>query len=98
MLAAEKKALGFYITGHPLDAHFETISKLGAVSSAELSQQESGSPAGIAGLIIDLQLRTTKKGDRLAIFRLGDQAGSVKCVVWPEPFTRHHAMIAAAAP
>src|SRR6267143_1532171 len=61
MLAAEKKALGFFITGHPLDAHFETISKLGAVSSAELSQQQSGARAGIAGLIIDLQLRTTKK-------------------------------------
>ena len=93
MLAAEKKALGFYITGHPLDAHFETISKLGAVSSAELSQQESGARAGIAGLIIDLQLRTTKKGDRFAIFRLEDQAGSVKCVVWPEPYRRHSAMI-----
>src|SRR5262249_37220993 len=25
MLAAEKKALGFYITGHPLDDHQETI-------------------------------------------------------------------------
>src|SRR6266568_2101530 len=94
MLAAEKKALGFYITGHPLDAHFETISKLGAVSSAELSQQESGSRTGIAGLVIDLQLRTTKKGDRFAIFRLEDQAGSVKCVVWPEPYRRHSAMIA----
>src|SRR5437016_11858404 len=30
MLTAEKKALGFYITGHPLDALSETISQLGA--------------------------------------------------------------------
>ena len=80
--------------GRALDAHFETISKLGAVSSAELGQQESGTRAGIAGLVIDLQLRTTKKGDRFAIFRLEDQAGSVKCVVWPEPYRRHSAMIA----
>src|SRR5207237_7199076 len=41
MLTAEKTALGFYITGHPLDAHCETISRLGAVSSAELSHQSS---------------------------------------------------------
>lgn len=93
MLAAEKKALGFYITGHPLDSHFETMSKLGALSSADLSRQESGSRAAIAGLVTDLQLRTTKKGDRFAIFWLEDQAGSVKCVVWPEPFRRHSAMI-----
>jgi DNA polymerase-3 subunit alpha len=93
MLAVEKKALGFYITGHPLDAHFETVSKLGAVSSLELGLQETGSRATIAGLITDLQLRTTKKGDRFAIFRLEDQAGSVKCVLWPEPFRRHSTMV-----
>src|SRR5207249_4179115 len=37
MLAAEKKALGFYITGHPLDNHAEAIAKVGSVSSAQLS-------------------------------------------------------------
>jgi DNA polymerase-3 subunit alpha len=94
MLAAEKKAVGFYITGHPLEAHFEIVSKLGAVSSAELGQQESGSRATIAGLITDLQLRTTKKGDRFAIFRLEDQAGSIKCVLWPEPFRRQNGIVA----
>src|SRR5262249_9640955 len=94
MLNAEKKALGFYITGHPLDDHLETIAQLGAVTSAELNQQESGSRATIAGLISDLQLRTTKKGDRFAIFRLEDQAGSVKCVLWPEPYRRNSSTIA----
>ncbi|MFS8085857.1 MAG: DNA polymerase III subunit alpha, partial [Acidobacteriota bacterium] len=93
MLAAEKKVLGFYITGHPLDAHFEIVSKLGAVSSVELGLQETGSRAMVAGLITDLQLRTTKKGDRFAIFQLEDQAGSVKCVLWPEPFRRHSTMV-----
>ena len=97
MLAAEKKVLGFYITGHPLDAHFEIVSQLGALSSVELAAQESGSRATIAGLVTDLQLRTTKKGDRFAIFRLEDQAGSVKCVLWPEPFRRHSTMVTAEA-
>jgi DNA polymerase III subunit alpha len=94
MLAAEKKALGFYITGHPLDDHIETLTKLGAVTSAELGQQENSSRANIAGLITDLQLRTTKKGDRFAIFHLEDQAGSVKCVLWPEPYRKHNGVIA----
>ena len=93
MLNAEKKSLGFYITGHPLDAHAETISQLGAVTSVELNQQETGSRATIAGLIRDLQLKTTKKGDRFAIFRLEDQAGSVKCVLWPEPYRRNSTVV-----
>ncbi|MDX6383297.1 MAG: polymerase subunit alpha, partial [Blastocatellia bacterium] len=94
MLASEKKAVGFYVTGHPLEAHLELVEKLGGVTSVELSQQETGSRATVAGLITDLQLRTTKKGDRFAIFRLEDQAGSVKCVLWPEPFRRQSAMVA----
>jgi DNA polymerase-3 subunit alpha len=94
MLAAEKKAVGFYVTGHPLEAHLELVEKLGGVTSIELSQQETGSRATVAGLITDLQLRTTKKGDRFAIFRLEDQAGSVKCVLWPEPFRRQSGMVA----
>jgi DNA polymerase-3 subunit alpha len=94
MLTAEKKSLGFYITGHPLDGHLETIGQLGAVTSVELIQQETGSRATMAGLIKDLQLRTTKKGDRFAIFQLEDQAGAVKCVLWPEPYRRNSSILA----
>jgi len=93
MLAAEKKSLGFYITGHPLDAHQDTINQLGAVSSDNLGQQETGSRASIAGMVRDLQLKTTKKGDRFAIFRIEDQTGSVKCVLWPEPYRRNSSAI-----
>jgi DNA polymerase-3 subunit alpha len=96
-LAAEKKALGFYITGHPLDAHNEVISKLGASSSIELAGLETGGRARVAGMVKDLQLRTTKKGDRFGIFQLEDHAGSVKCVAWPEPFRRHGGVIRAEA-
>ncbi len=97
MLAAEKKALGFYITAHPLDDYSETISKLAAAASNELAANESGMRARVAGLIKDLQLRTTKKGDRFALFQLEDHAGTVKCVAWPEPFRKHSNVLRAEA-
>ena len=50
MLAAEKKALGFYITAHPLDDYSETISKLGASASNELGSQRDGL-AGAGGRV-----------------------------------------------
>jgi len=93
MLASEKKALGFYITGHPLDGYAEVISSLGAVSTIDISSLETGSPARIAGLITDLQLRTTKKGSRFAILRLEDQGGAVKCVLWPESFNKNESRL-----
>jgi DNA polymerase-3 subunit alpha len=94
MLTAEKKALGFYITGHPLDDHLETIGRLGAVTSVEVAQQDTGSRATMAGVVRSLQLKTTKKGDRFAIFSLEDQAGSIKCVLWPEPYRRNSSLLA----
>jgi DNA polymerase-3 subunit alpha len=94
MLTAEKKALGFYITGHPLDDHSETIGRLGAVTSVEVAQQETGSRATMAGVVRSLQLKTTKKGDRFAIFSLEDQAGAIKCVLWPEPYRRNSSLLA----
>jgi DNA polymerase III subunit alpha len=97
MLAAEKKALGFYITAHPLDDYSEVISKLGASSSIEVPAIETGGRARVAGLVKDLQLRTTKKGDRFALFQLEDYAGTVKCVAWPEPFRKHSNFLRAEA-
>jgi DNA polymerase III subunit alpha len=88
MLAAEKKALGFYITGHPLDGYSDVISGLGTASTIEVGSVESGSATRVAGLITDLQSRTTKRGSRFAILRLEDQGGAIKCVLWPEAFNR----------
>lgn len=93
MLAAEKKALGFYITGHPLDDYAEIISGLAVASSTELSAAATGSKARVAGMITDLQLKNTKKGSRFAILRLEDQTGAIKCVLWPEAFNRNAGIV-----
>jgi DNA polymerase-3 subunit alpha len=88
LLAAEKSALGFYITGHPLENYEPVLRELACPKTAELGALESGAKARVGGLVTNLQVRTTKKGSRFAIFRLEDQTGSVKCVAWPEVFSR----------
>ena len=93
MLAAEKTALGFYITGHPLEQYLETLEKLKAVSSSELPNLATGSRVTSGGIISDLQLRTTKKGDKFALLRLEDEAGGTKCVLWPEVYRKHSAVL-----
>jgi DNA polymerase III subunit alpha len=92
MLAAEKAALGFYITGHPLERYLETLQRVKAVKSPELAELTSGIRVTAGGLIGDLQIRTTKKGDKFALFRLEDEAGSTKCVLWPEGYRKHAAL------
>jgi DNA polymerase-3 subunit alpha len=93
MLAAEKAALGFYITGHPLERYLDTLRTLKAVTSAELPGLASGSRVTAGGIIADLQLRTTKKGDKFALVRLEDESGGTKCVLWPEVYRKHSALL-----
>jgi DNA polymerase-3 subunit alpha len=93
VLANEKAALGFYITGHPLEDYVGLLQSLKAVRSVELSGLVSGSRICVGGIINDLQPRTTKKGDRFALLRLEDEAGGTKCVLWPETYRKYSAML-----
>ncbi len=93
MLNAEKAALGFYITGHPLERYVETLQNLKAVPSSELPNVTSGTRVTCGGIIADVQLRTTKKGDKFALLRLEDEAGGTKCVLWPEVYRKHSALL-----
>jgi len=92
MLAAEKAALGFYITGHPLERYLDTLQRMKAVKSSELAELTTGIRVTSGGIIGDLQIRTTKKGDKFALFRLEDEAGGTKCVLWPEGYRKHAAL------
>ena len=94
LLANEKAAVGFYITGHPLGDYVALLQSLNAAKSVELPSFVSGSRVSIGGIINDLQSRTTKKGDRFALLRLEDEAGATKCVLWPETYRRHSTLLA----
>ncbi|HVF68631.1 MAG TPA: hypothetical protein VM914_13260 [Pyrinomonadaceae bacterium] len=87
LLGREKAAVGFYVSGHPLEDFAEKIESLGCCPVAELGTLEPNSRVRLVGVVSDLTVRNTKKGDRYAYFRLEDLTGvSVKCVLWPDAF------------
>ena len=90
---AEKQAMGFYLTSHPLDGTDSLIKEMGAasvVTLGELLKTEAFEKpkAWTAGVVSNLQIRTSKKGTKFAIFRLEDRTGNVKCLVWEEAFNK----------
>ena len=93
LLAAEKAALGFYITGHPLEKYLDLLEGVKATKSSDLSNIASGSRIVCGGIVSDLQIRTTKKGDKFALLRLEDESGGTKCVLWPEIYRKHAAVL-----
>ena len=93
LLAAEKSALGFYITGHPLENYVDLLQSLKAAKSIELPNLRSGARISIGGVVSDLQSKTTRKGDRFALLRVEDETGGTKCVLWPEIYRKHSLMV-----
>jgi DNA polymerase-3 subunit alpha len=87
LLANEKAAIGFYVSGHPLEDFLEKIEQLKCGTVAELASAGPEARVRLAGVVSDFTVRNTKKGDKYAYFRLEDLSGAtVKCVLWPEAF------------
>jgi DNA polymerase III subunit alpha len=88
LLAFEKEALGFYITGHPLDKYEEIINELTSGSIVDLREKSSNGEVKVGGVVTALRLRNTKKGERYASFQLEDRSGFIEVLVWPDVYRR----------
>ena len=87
-LAFEKEALGFYITGHPLDKYDRIIKRVISGSAADLKDKPTPGEVKLAGVVSTLKLRNTKKGDRYASFNLEDKTGFLEVIVWPDNYRK----------
>src|SRR5262249_24519515 len=87
-LAFEKEALGFYITGHPLDKYDRVIKRITSGTIAELKEKAATGDVKISGVVSALKLRNTKKGDCYGSFNLEDKSGFVEVVAWPDMYRK----------
>jgi DNA polymerase-3 subunit alpha len=86
-LAFEKESLGFFISGHPLERHRDDLAQWTTATTGSLAQSP-GAEVAIGGIVTQLRLIKTKKGDRMASFFLEDLEGSVETLVFPEAYKR----------
>ena len=91
-LANEKEILGFFITGHPLEKYRDKLEDLRALSTTELAAMKSstGKDENIstAGIITNLRVLKSKRGEFYAQGTLEDMAGSVEMLVFPEAYRK----------
>jgi DNA polymerase-3 subunit alpha len=88
LLKGEKETLGFYISGHPLSGYEDLLKDFADADVDRLSSLSHGAVITLGGVVVDLNARTTKKGDRFGLFQLEDEFGSVKIVAWPDVFSK----------
>jgi DNA polymerase-3 subunit alpha len=90
-LASEKEILGFFITGHPLEKYQDKIESFRALSTEDISGLKNSTGKDeiyAAGVIANLRILKSKKGDFYAQANLEDMSGSVDMLVFPEAFKR----------
>ncbi|MFN8392639.1 MAG: DNA polymerase III subunit alpha [Bdellovibrionota bacterium] len=87
-LAHEKEALGFYLSGHPLEKFRNELSGLGTVTIRDVQKAADGANVTVAGVMTLLKLKNTKKGDRYATFVLEDMLDTIEVIVWPDTYQK----------
>jgi DNA polymerase-3 subunit alpha len=86
-LSREHAAIGFHISGHPLDQYADLFERLRVQSWADFERavRSADARAGrLAGTVSIRNDRRTRKGTPMAILSLSDPSGSYECIAFAE--------------
>lgn len=87
-LAFEKEALGFYISGHPLDKYDRALKRITSGTVAAMKERAAAGEVRLGGVVSALKLRNTKKGERYGNFNLEDKTGFIEVIAWPDNYKK----------
>jgi DNA polymerase-3 subunit alpha len=85
-LGQEFEAVGFYLSGHPLDEYAKPLARIGAESYAIFREKVlKGATAGkLAGTITYRQERRSKTGNKFAFVGFSDPTGQYETIVFSD--------------
>jgi DNA polymerase-3 subunit alpha len=86
-LSHELEAIGFYLSGHPLDDYADALTRLNVTRWAELEaklQNQSSADARIAATVTYKQERKSKSGNRFAFAGFSDPTGQFEAVIFSD--------------
>src|SRR5947208_7550929 len=85
----EKELLGFYVSGHPLDAYADVFAAKNYRSIASLGALDDRAPFKIAGAIVEVEKKFTRKeGKPFAVVWVEDLNDMLEVVVWNEVYLK----------
>jgi DNA polymerase-3 subunit alpha len=92
-LANEKEVLGFFITGHPLEKYRDKLTNFPKYKTVEaISQMTTGTGRDefidTAGVISNVRVLKSRKGDLYAQAVMEDMTGSIEAVVFPDSYKK----------
>ena len=81
-LMLERQTLGLYLTGHPITGYLEELS--GLTNSRLANIELSANTQILAGWLVEVRRRQTKKGKPMALISIDDQSGRIEVPLFSE--------------
>ena len=94
-LKREYDAVGFFLSGHPLDDYAAVLKKLRVQSWAEFARAvKAGATAGrVAGTVVARTERRTRTGSKMGIIGLSDPTGAYEAVIFSEGLAEYRDLL-----
>jgi len=86
-LQHEFGAIGFYLSGHPLEPYGKSLERAGVIRFAELPAglaANEGARFKLAGIVVDRKERTSARGNRFAFVQMSDPSGMFEVTLFSE--------------
>jgi DNA polymerase-3 subunit alpha len=95
-LKMEKEGMGFYLSGHPLTKYAELIDRYATATTINL--REAPSTVVLAGVLNNISVTRTKRGDAMARGVIEDLEGSAPILFFPQCFGKYQDLITSDEP
>lgn len=93
-LLKEKELLGFFLTGHPLDAYKEVIKRLSCVSLDQAETMAHDTVFRAVFLIESLDVKLASKSQKkFAILKIQEGSSRYEMPIWPEMYEQKTALM-----
>ena len=90
-LRGEKETLGLYLTGHPIDEYEAEVRRFARQRIVDLKPSRESQT--IAGLVFDLRVMKSKRGDKVGFVTLDDRSARVEVSLFAEAFQAAQALL-----
>jgi len=92
MLRQEKEALGFFLSGHPLEKFKNLLSMMSNTTSRNLKESSNGKEAVFGGLVTSVKFILDKKQNQMAFITIEDKEGQAEAILFSDVLdkTRQH--------
>jgi DNA polymerase-3 subunit alpha len=99
-LQREYEAIGFFLSGHPLDDYAELLARLKVQNWNEFSRSvRAGASAGrLAATVVSRIERRTKTGNKMGVIGLSDPSGHYEAVIFAEGLQQYRDQLEPGSP